>query len=365
MGNRRTPFHEKHVEAGGRIVPFAGFDMPVQYSGLIEEHTRVREAVGLFDVSHMGEVRFRGPRALDAVQYLVSNDVTAIPDGKAQYNCICNHGGGVVDDTVVYRLAADDLILCVNAANRAKDFAWMVDSNPHPDGAGFTDQGDDWGQVAVQGRNAVATLQKLTDVDLSSVAFYWHAAGTVAGVAGCILARTGYTGEDGFEVFAPADRAADLWPALMEAGAEFGIVPVGLGARDTLRLEANMCLYGNDIDKTTNPLEARLGWVTKLAKPDFVGKQAIVAAREQGLKRRQVSMVVEKRIARPHSTIVVDGQPVGEVTSGTRAPYLEVNIALGYVPRRYARPGTRLQIDIRGKLADAEVVKPPFFKRDY
>ncbi len=364
MELRRTPFFPFHVEAGARLIDFGGWEMPVQYAGIVEEHRAVRRSVGLFDVSHMGEVRVRGPRALDAVRHLVTNDVDIV-DGQAQYTVMCRPDGGIVDDLIVYRIAADDVLICVNAANRDKDFAWMAEHNPFPEGATFTDEGDAWAQVAIQGRNAVPTLQKLTDLDLSTVAFYHHAPATVAGVEGCIVARTGYTGEDGFEVFLPPDGAAAIWPAILEAGAPFDIRPVGLGARDTLRLEARMVLYGNDIDDTTTPLEAGLGWVVKLAKPDFIGKDALVRQRAEGVKRRLACLVVERRIPRPGHPILHEGEVVGRVTSGTRSPWLEKNIALGYVPRPLARPGTRLAVDVRGRVADAVVVKPPFYKRDY
>ncbi len=364
---RRTPFHHFHVQAGARMVDFGGWHMPIQYTGLRQEHLACRASLGLFDVSHMGEVRVRGARALEAVRGLVTNDLD-IAIGQAQYSPMCQPDGGIVDDLIVYRLADDDVMICVNAANRAKDFAWMVDHNPLPDDVSFEDQGDAWAQVAIQGRNAEAALQKLTDVDLSAIKYYQVAQGSVAGVDGCIIARTGYTGEDGFEVFLPVAGADTLWPAVVEAGqgfAEGDLQLIGLGARDTLRLEARMCLYGNDIDATTSPLEAGLGWTVKLDGPDFVGKQALVDQKAAGLTRRLVALVVERRIARPHCPILADGQVVGEVTSGTKSPSLDSSIALGYVPRRLARPGTAVQVDVRGKLADAVVHKGTFYKRPY
>ena len=363
MGLKRTPFFEHHQAAGGRLIDFGGWELPVSYAGIIEEHKQVRERVGLFDVSHMGEVFLRGPSALQAVRHLITNNLD-VPNGHAQYTAMCNTQGGIVDDLIVYRLTDEEVLICVNAANREKDYAWIRDNNPCS-GVTVVDESDAWAQVAVQGRNAEDVLNAITDVDLSEVRFFGVVRGTVAGVAGCIIARTGYTGEDGFEVFIPADQAASTWPAILKAGERFGIQPIGLGARDTLRLEAKLMLYGNDIDDTTTPLEAGLGWVTKFDKPDFIGKAALAAQKEAGLKRRLVCMVVEKRIARSHCPIVVDGEVVGEVTSGTKSPSVEANIALGYVPRRFARPGTRLQVDIRGRMADAEVVKPPFYKRPY
>jgi aminomethyltransferase len=363
MSLKRTPFFEHHQAAGGRLIDFGGWELPVSYAGIIEEHKQVRERVGLFDVSHMGEVFLRGPSALAAIRHLITNNLE-VPNGHAQYTAMCNPEGGIVDDLIVYRLSDEEVLVCVNAANREKDFAWMRDNNPCADVV-VEDESDAWAQVAVQGRNAEAVLDGITDADLSAVPFFGVVRGTVGGVSGCIIARTGYTGEDGFEVFMPAADAAAAWPAILEAGAPYGIQPIGLGARDTLRLEAKLMLYGNDIDDSTTPLEAGLGWVTKFDKPDFIGKSALEAQKEAGLARRLVCMIVEKRIARSHCPILAEGEVVGEVTSGTKSPSVEANIALGYVPRRFARPGTRLQVDIRGRMADAEVVKPPFYKRPY
>jgi aminomethyltransferase len=364
MSLRKTPFLPCHEAADGRIIDFGGWALPVQYKGIIEEHRRVRDTVGLFDVSHMGEVRFKGPRALESVRHIVTNDVD-IPVGRAQYTAMCNNSGGIVDDVIVYRLAEEDILICVNAANREKDFRWMVAHNPFPDDAAVTDESDDWAQVALQGRRAPSVLQTLTAADVSGLSAFGVCRATIADVDGCIVARTGYTGEDGYEVFLPPDGAMMLWDAVMSAGAAHDIQPIGLGARDTLRLEMKYCLYGNDIDDTTTPLEAGLGWVTKLAKADFVGRSALVAQRQAGVTRRLVCLEVDKRIARPHSTIQADGEVVGEVTSGTRSPSMGTNIALGYVSKHLARPGTEVQIDIRGRFADARVVKPPFYKRPY
>jgi aminomethyltransferase len=363
MSLKRTPFFEHHEAAGGRLIDFGGWELPVQYSGIIEEHKQVRRSVGLFDVSHMGEVFLRGPSALTAIRHLVTNTVD-IPNGHAQYTAMCNHEGGIVDDLIVYRLGDEEILVCVNASNREKDFAWMRDNNPCED-VEVVDESDAWAQVAVQGRHAEAVLNAITETDLTTVPSFGVVRSSVAGVDGCILARTGYTGEDGFEVFIPASQAADVWQPILAAGAPFDLSPIGLGARDTLRLEAKLMLYGNDIDDTTSPLEAGLGWVTKFDKTDFIGRAALLAQKEAGLSRRLVCLVVEKRIARAHCPIMADGEVVGEVTSGTKSPSVETNIALGYVPRRFARPGNRLQIDIRGRMAEAEVVKPPFYKRPY
>jgi aminomethyltransferase len=363
MPIRRTPFFVFHKEAGARLIDFGGWEMPVQYKGILEEHHACRSAVGLFDVSHMGEVRFCGPNALSAVQLLVSNDVSKLSDGQAQYTAMCNEQGGIVDDLIVYRVGPEEILICVNAANREKDYNWMKSHNPL--GAELTNESDFWAQVAVQGRHAEALLQSLTNIPLNTIKTYWFAQGTFAGVENCILARTGYTGEDGFEVFLPAGAADIVWNALQTAGVAFGLANIGLGARDTLRLEMKYALYGNDIDDTTNPLEAGLGWVTKLEKGDFFGRDAILAAKAKGISRRLVGLEVEGRIARQHSLVLAGGEVVGEVTSGSQSPSLKKNIAMAYVPTALAAAGTRLQVDIRGKLAEAVVSKTPFYTRPY
>ncbi len=366
MTLKRTPFYEFHVAHGGKLIDFGGWDMPVQFEGINKEHARVRTGVGLFDVSHMGEIRCTGPQALEAVQGLITNDAGALVIGQALYTPMCNHEGGIVDDLLVYRIGEQEFFLVVNAANIDKDFAWMVENNPCPDGATFVNESPQWGQLAIQGRHAQAVVQKLVDVDLDSVAYYHFIIATVNGIPGCVVSRTGYTGEDGFEIYLPAEGAQAVWPAVMEAGDEFDIAPIGLGARDTLRLEAKMCLYGNDITDDTTPLEAALAWTVKLGKSvRFIGQDVIEAQKAERPKRRLVCMVVDKRIARPHMPILRDGAVVGEVTSGTRSPTLGTNIALGYVPTRFARPGNELVIDVRGREAKAVVVKPPFYKRDY
>jgi aminomethyltransferase len=268
----RTPLYETHVRSGARMVEFAGWEMPVQYAGILAEHEAVRTKVGLFDVSHMGEVVFRGPKALEALGRAFTNDLAKTVDGQAQYGCLCRDSGGIVDDVVVYRRAADDLLVCVNAANRAKDFEWLA---THAGGADVKNESDDWAQLALQGPLAAQLLQRLTKVNLSAMKTYRFAPGEVAGIR-CIVARTGYTGEDGFELFCPPDRAAKLWDTLMEAGKPEGIEPAGLGARDSLRLEMAYRLYGSDMDDATTPLEAGLAWVVKLDKGDFVGRAALV-----------------------------------------------------------------------------------------
>ena len=366
MTLRRTPFFDQHLALGGRMVPFAGWEMPVQYSGVVAEHQRVRESVGLFDVSHMGEVRVRGTLAEAALQWLLSNDISVMAVGQAQYNVMCNATGGVVDDLVVYKLAADEFLVCVNAANRDKDFAWMVSHNPHPTHAVFTDEGDAWAQVAVQGRNAGAIVQRLTPVDLSTLKTYRFAIGAFCGIDHCIIARTGYTGEDGFEVFVPADVAPPVFAKILEAGADHGIMPIGLGARDTLRLEARYCLYGHELDDTTSPLQAGLGWVTKLEKPGgFLGRDAIVLRRAAS-EPKLVGLVVEGgRIAREGMSLLVDGCVVGRVTSGTRAPTVDQAIAVAFIDPAFSAPDTVVSVDVRGRIAQATVRAGSFYKRPY
>ena len=357
---KRTAFHPCHAQAGARLIDFGGWEMPVQYQGTLAEHAVVRTSVGLFDVSHMGELRVRGPAALACLQHLVSNDVSTVAVGSSQYACLMNPRGGIVDDLFVYRLADQDYLVCVNASNQEKDFAWFVENNPH--GAELQDQGPQWAQVAVQGPKGVDTVQALASQPVSELPRGAIVAGDFAGISGCLLARTGYTGEDGFEVFLPSERATPAWDAILEAGEGFGIAPIGLGARDTLRLEARNVLYGNDINDDTSPLEAGLGWVTRLDKGDFIGREALLRQQAEGLPRRLVGLVVEKRIARGHAAIKRGGATIGEVTSGNRSPSTGKNIALGYVKaeRGNARPGTALQVDVRGKLADAVVVKGSF-----
>lgn len=362
----RTPFYELHLAAGGRMVPFAGYEMPVQYSGVNVEHAQVRRSVGLFDVSHMGEVRVTGPRALEALQWLLSNDVSALTIGHAQYSAMCNEFGGVVDDVFVYRMGESDYLVCVNAANRAKDFAWMLAHQPCGDGAVFVDQGEQWAQLAIQGRNALATVAKLTTLPVAGLPPRGFYVGEFAGISGCIIARTGYTGEDGFEIFIPANRAAPAWSQILNAGAEFGILPIGLGARDTLRLEVRNCLYGHELDDETSPLQANLGWITKLDKPGgFLGRDAI-AARKGNDSLKLCGLVIDgSRIAREGMPVLHEGVVVGRVTSGTKSPTLEKSVAMAFVPPALATAGVRLIIDVRGREAEATVVAGPFYKRDY
>ena len=358
----KTPLHAEHLKLGARMVPFAGHDMPVQYGGLIAEHMAVRNAVGLFDVSHMGEVEIRGPKALAAAQHLLTNDAAAIADGQAMYTGLLNERGGFVDDLVVYRFSAERFFICVNASNRAKDFAWMT---AHAQGADVVDRSDEFAQIAVQGPHAAALLAKLTSAPVDGVKKYHFVSGEVAGVPDIIISRTGYTGEDGFELYIPANHGGAVWAALMEKGAELGVTPVGLAARDTLRLEMKFALYGQDIDEDHTPLEAGLGWIVKLQKGDFVGRAALLAQKEAGITRKLVGLTVDDgRIAR-HGYAVVDdaGTAVGQVTSGTMSPMLKKAIAMAYVPAAVSAVGSVVKVDIRGKPAPCTVVKTPFWQR--
>ena len=359
---RRTPLYPAHVQAGAKLVPFAGFEMPVQYSGLLDEHRAVRQRAGLFDVSHMGEIVVRGPGALTALQQLVTNDLSRAADGQAQYSALCKRDGGIIDDIVVYRRAADDLLVCVNASNREKDFAWFKDNL---NGADLRDEGDDWAQLALQGPKAAEILARLTKLDLSKIGTYHFSEGEVAGRK-MIVARTGYTGEDGFELFCKPADALPLWDALLEAGKPEGLVPAGLGARDSLRTEMKYCLYGNDIDETTNPLEAGLGWITKLDKPGgFIGAAVLRAVKAAGVERKLIGFkLLDKGIPRHGYPVLVDGKPFGSVTSGTLSPSLDLPIGMAYLPVSHTEVGSKFAVEIRGRPAAAVVVKTPFYSRE-
>jgi aminomethyltransferase len=357
---QRTPLYEVHVRARARIVEFAGWEMPVQYRGILTEHQAVRERVGLFDVSHMGEVVFRGPRAFETLQRLFTNDLSKAADGQAQYGCLCRDDGGIVDDVVVYRRAADDLLVCVNAGNRGKDFEWLRE---HGSSADVQNESDAWAQLALQGPRAPDVLQKLTAVRLSTVGTYRFTQGDVAGVP-CLVARTGYTGEDGFELFCASERGPRLWDSLMEAGQAEGIEPCGLGARDSLRLEMAYRLYGSDMDDATSPLEAGLSWVVKLDKGEFIGRDALRKQKEAGLSRKLVGFTLtEPGIPRHGYAVLQDGKPVGTVTSGTKSPSLGTSIGLAYVPPALAAEGSTFAVDVRSRPVAAKVVKTPFYAK--
>lgn len=352
----RTPLYPAHLEANARMVEFAGWDMPVQYQGVLEEHKAVRERVGLFDVSHMGEVMVEGPRALEETQRLITNDLSKCADGQAQYSALLNERGGVIDDIIVYRFSPERLFICVNASGREKDFEWM---KAHlGGGATVTQCSDDWAQIAVQGPLAAGIVDALCEPKVIDLAYYHFREAKVAGVAGCIVARTGYTGEDGFEIFCPPLQAKHLWDTLREKGG----TPCGLGARDSLRLEVAYRLYGNDMDEDHTPLEAGLAWIVKLDKPaGFIGADALKKQKAEGLKRKLVGFkLTGKGIARHGYPVLSQGARVGEVTSGTMSPVLKEPIGLAYVPSGLSKEGTAFDIEIRGKPVAATVVKTPF-----
>lgn len=356
-----TPFYDIHLKLSAKMIEFAGFQMPVQYRSITEEHKRVRRTVGIFDLSHMGEFRVSGHGARQFVQYAVTNDIYKLDFGQVLYTCMCYPDGGIVDDLLVYNLG-DEFLLVVNASNIQKDFDHLMSLKRHDD-VDLTDISDDTALLAVQGPVAEKVLAKMTDYDLSSIPFYWSAVAEVAGVE-MLFSRTGYTGEDGFELYFGPQHASKLWDAAMEAAGEFDGEPIGIGARDTLRLEMKYALYGNDIDQTTNPLEAGLGWTVKLDKGDFVGREALEKVKAEGPIRKLVAFELrEKGFPRPHYPIIVDRDKVGEVASGTFSPMLEKGIGTGYVPIEHSKVGTNLGIDIRGKVVTAEIVKPPFYKQ--
>jgi len=359
---KRTPLYDQHVAAGGKMVPFAGFEMPVQYpTGITAEHAAVREAVGLFDVSHMGEFVIRGRQALELVQSISINDASKLEVGQAQYSAMCTESGGVVDDLLIYRFP-DRYMLVVNASNHDEDWAW-VQAHAASFDADVEDISDDTGLLAIQGPRARETLGPLASIDLDSVRYYRFTEGTVAGVP-AVISGTGYTGEDGFELYVAAADAESVWNAVLEAGGPAGIVPAGLGARDSLRLEMGYALYGHELDDAHTPLESGLGWVTKLGKTDFVGRDALVAQKAAGLSRRLVGLVATERgFPRSGYDIVAGGAIVGTVTSGTMSPSLGVGIAMGYVPAELATKDTALHIDSRGRLIAAVVSATPFYTK--
>lgn len=359
---KHTPLVKKHEALGAKMVDFAGFYMPVSYKGINEEHACVRQGVGVFDVSHMGEFILEGEHALALVQKISSNDASKLIDGQAQYSCIPNNEGGIVDDFLVYRINATTFLLVVNASNIDKDWNWIQSKNDM--GVAMRNVSDEYCLLAVQGPKAADALQALTSVNLKDIAYYHFAIGAFAGIDHVIISATGYTGAGGFEIYAPAAKAEQLWDAIFEAGAAQGIQPIGLGARDTLRLEMGFCLYGNDIDDTTNPLEAGLGWITKLSKPDFTAKSIIQAAKEAGLKRKLVAFEMTERGIPRHGYELCDaeGNVIGNVTSGTQSPSLQKAIGMGYVKTAFAGDGKAVYVKIREKLIAAQQVKLPFYK---
>ena len=358
---KKTPFYDIHKKLNAKIVEFAGYQMPIQYRSITEEHKRVRESVGLFDLSHMGEFRITGHGALPFVQYAVTNDVGKLGLGQVLYTCLCYPDGGIVDDLLVYNLG-DEFFLVVNASNMEKDFAYLMSLKKHDD-VKLENISDQTALLAIQGPVAEKVLGKLTDYDLQSLPYYWSATAEIAGIE-MLFSRTGYTGEDGFELYCLPKHAGHLWDTVSEAAREFDGEPIGLGARDTLRLEMKYALYGNDIDQTTNPLEAGLGWTVKLDKTDFVAKKVLDELKAQGPKRKLVAFeLTERGFPRQHYPIIVGNEKVGEVASGTFSPMLEKGIGTGYVPTAYSNIGNDLGIDIRGKVISAKIVKPPFYKK--
>jgi aminomethyltransferase len=353
-----TPLTARHEALGARMVPFAGYLMPVQYTSIITEHRAVRSSVGIFDLSHMGEFEVQGPGTLEFLERMTTNDVGSLQFYQAQYSLMLNDDGGIVDDLLIYNLPGRAMLV-VNAANLEKDFAWL--QKHCPPGITLTNRSDETALIAIQGPKAEAVMTRIADFDLASVKYYHAAEGKVTGKT-IVFSRTGYTGEDGFEIYLPNAMAQDCWDAAMEAGAEFGITPIGLGARDTLRLEMKFALYGNDIDDSTNPIEAGLGWVVKPEKSiEFIGHTHVVAVKQGGPKRKLVAFVLnEKAIPRHGCAIQAGGSPIGSVTSGTHSPSLDKGIGMGYVATEYSKVGQTIGIVIRGNPVPATIIKPPF-----
>jgi len=350
-----------HKALGARLIPFAGFEMPVEYSGIAKEHTAVRSAAGIFDVSHMGEFEIRGPEALDLIQFITTNDASHLRDGQAQYSAMAYPHGTVVDDLLVYRHNAEHFMVVVNAANIGKDFEW-INSHNRVD-ATVENISDDIALLALQGPRAIDILQPLTNVQLADLGYYHFTLGRVLNVD-AIVSRTGYTGEDGFELYFAAGKSELVWAGILEAGNPLGLIPAGLGARNTLRLEAKYLLYGNDIDGTTTLLEAGLGWIVKFDKEEFIGQEALLKQKQEGVKRRLVGFeMLGKDIARDHYPVFVHGREVGQVTSGSPSITLKKNIGLAYLPAEHASIGTTFHVAVRTKVSEARVVRTPFYKR--
>lgn len=358
---KNTPFTQKHIELGAKMHEFAGFNMPIQYESIIDEHMTVCTGVGVFDVSHMGEIWVKGPNALEFLQRVTSNDVSKLKVGKIQYTCLINETGGIIDDLLVYKYEEEKYLLVVNASNTEKDWNWCVAQNKI--GAELENASSWMGQLAVQGPKAVETLQKLTSIDLSTIPYYSFKVGEFAGENDVILSNTGYTGAGGFEIYFYPEQAMKIWDAIFEAGAEFGIKPIGLGARDTLRLEMGFNLYGNDMTDETSPLEAGLGWITKFVDgKDFIGRSILEKQKAEGVTRKLVGFVLaEKGIPRQGYPICnAEGEVIGEVTSGTMSPTRKVGVGMGYVKTDYAKADSEIFISVRNKPLKAIVTKPPF-----
>jgi aminomethyltransferase len=360
---RKTPLNARHRASNARMVPFAGWDMPVEYSGVTNEHMAVRTRAGVFDVSHMGEIEIAGKDALSAVQHISSNDTSRLAVGQAHYAALTTPDGTFVDDMLVYRMAPSHFMLVVNASNIEKDYNWIAAQIKSVGDAACVDSSSRYALIAIQGPAAREVLQPLTGVELNELKYYWFASGEVASAL-VTVSRTGYTGEDGFEVFCRPAQADQVWQALLESGRSADVIPCGLAARDTLRLEAAMRLYGNDIDETTSVLEADLGWIVGWKKPAFIGHERLRQQKEQGVTRKLVGFeMIDRGIARHGYPVVRDGQQVGVVTSGTQTPFVKKAIGMAYVPTELTAPGTELEIDVRGRASKARVVPLPFYKR--
>ncbi len=366
---KNTPLTEKHIALGAKMAEFAGYNMPISYAGINDEHHAVRKSVGVFDVSHMGEFVVKGKQALDLIQLVTSNNVSNLEIGDAQYSCLPNHDGGIVDDLLVYRLDEDQcaegeqaFMLVVNASNIEKDWNWIKKHNTFE--TKMSNISDQCGLLAVQGPNAAKALQSLTDVDLDSFKYYTFKKGTFAGIENVLISATGYTGSGGFELYVENKDIVALWDAIFKAGAAFNIQPIGLGARDTLRLEMGFCLYGNDINDTTSPIEAGLGWITKTNKGKFNSVEKFKKQREEGISKKLVGFTMSDRRVPRHGYVIedMDGNTIGEVTSGTQSPSLEIPIGMGYVKKEFSSPDTEIAIAIGSKKLPAKVVKFPFYK---
>ena len=360
---KKLALHDKHVALGGKMVPFAGFEMPVQYEGVNVEHETVRNDVGVFDVSHMGEFLLTGPGALDLIQKVTTNDASTLTIGRAQYSCMPNGKGGIVDDLIIYRIKEEQYLLVVNASNIEKDWDWISSHNSFD--VAMRNLSDDYSLLAIQGPKAVEAMQSLTSVDLSAIKYYHFVVGPFAGIEHVIISATGYTGSGGFEIYCKNSEVAQVWDKVFEAGADFGIKPIGLAARDTLRLEMGFCLYGNDIDDTTSPLEAGLGWITKLAKDDFIDMDFLAKQKDEGVQRKLVAFEMVDRGIPRHDYEINDaeGNVIGKVTSGTMSPSMKKAIGLGYVTVDHAGVNSEIYINIRNKGVKAQVVKLPFYKK--
>lgn len=359
----KTALYDTHVALGAKMVPFAGFEMPVQYEGVNAEHETVREAVGVFDVSHMGEFLLTGPDALKLIQKVTTNDVSTVTIGRAQYNCMPNGKGGIVDDLIVYRIKEEQYLLVVNASNMEKDWNWISANNTF--GVEMKNLSDQYSLLAIQGPKAVEAMQSLTSVNLSEIAYYHFEVGDFAGIEHVIISATGYTGSGGFEIYCKNEEVKQVWDRVFEAGKDFGIKPIGLAARDTLRLEMGFCLYGNDIDDTTSPLEAGLGWITKLDKGDFNDREFIAQQKVAGVSRKLVAFEMVDRGIPRHDYLIQNakGETIGKVTSGTMSPSMKIAIGLGYVTVENSALDSEIYIEVRDKALKAKVVKLPFLKK--